>query len=170
MSLSIDDIFFYVNINIVIGHLQVNKGGKMGKSNPRAARKMYLKKLTGEIVKYNTTSPQLKNISIGEFSTLSSRIAVKANYKPKATNRHQFNYNSGNYTTRPLYKGSSIWIVSSDLTSRWHTISDENEVVKQKNKQLREETSKVESKKPTDFKQLISYHQKQNVIKLSMQE
>ena len=143
----------------------------MGKSNPRATRKMYLKKLTGEVVKYNTTSSKLKNISMGEFTALTSRIAVKANYKPKVTDRHQFNYNAGNYTTRPLYKGSNIWIVSSDLSNRWHTVPDEKEIVKQKNKQVREETAKVAvNKRPTDFKKLISYHQKQNVIKLSMQD
>lgn len=143
----------------------------MGKSNPRATRKMYLKKLTGEIVKYNATSSRLKNISMGEFTTLSSRLAVKANYKPKATDRHQFNYNAGNYRTRPLYKGSSIWIVSSDLSNRWHTISGQSEVIKQKNKQVRENSEKTtESKRPTDFKSLISYHQRQNVIKLSLQE
>ena len=143
----------------------------MGKLNPRATRKMYLKKLTGEVMKYNSTSSKLKNISMGEFTKLSSRTAVRANYKPKATDRHQFNYNAGNYTTRPLYKGSNIWIVSSDLTNRWHTIADEKELVKQKNKQVREESGKVvENKRPTDFRGLISYHQKQNIIKLSMQD
>lgn len=142
----------------------------MGKSIPRSTRKMYLKKLTGEVVKYDSTSSQLKNISMGEFSSLSSRLAVKANYKPKASDRHKFNYNTGNYTTRPLYKGSSIWIVSSDLTSHWHTIEDNSKAIKQKNKQVREESAKVaESKRPKDFKGLISYHQKQNIIKLSMQ-
>ena len=143
----------------------------MGQTNPRATRKMYLKKLTGEVVKYNTTSSKLKNISMGEFTALSSRLAVKANYKPKATDRHQFNYNAGNYTTRPLYKGSNIWIVSSDLTSKWHTVADEHEAVKQRNKQTRENSEKVaETQRPTDFKKLISYHQKQNVIKLSLKD
>lgn len=143
----------------------------MGKSNPRATRKMYLKKLTGEIVKYNTTSSKLKNISMGEFTTLSSRLAVKANYKPKASDYKNLSYNAGNYRTRPLYKGSSIWIVSSDLSNHWRTISDQSEIIKQKNKQVRENSEKItESKRPTDFKKLISYHQKQNIIKLSMQE
>ena len=143
----------------------------MGQTNPRATRKMYLKKLTGEVVKYNTTSSKLKNISMGEFTALTSRLVVKANYKPKATDRHQFNYNAGNYTTRPLYKGSNIWIVSSDLTSKWHHVTDTKEIVRQKNKQTRENAEKAtESKRPTDFKKLISYHQKQNIIKLSMQD
>lgn len=143
----------------------------MGKSIPRSTRKMYLKKLTGEVVKYDATSSKLKNISMGEFTALTSKLAVKANYKPKASDRHKFNYNTGNYTTRPLYKGSSIWIVSSDLSNRWHTIEDSNKAVKQKNKQVREESVKVaESKRPKDFKGLISYHQRQNTIKLSMQE
>lgn len=143
----------------------------MGKANPRATRKMYLKKLTGEVVKYSFTSSQLKNISMGEFTALTSRLAVKANYKPKASDCKRLSYNTGNYRTRPLYKGSSIWIVSSDLTSRWHTVADNSEVIKQKNKQVREETAKVaETVRPKDFKGLISYHQKQNIIKLSMQE
>lgn len=143
----------------------------MGSKIPRSTRKMYLKKLTGEVIKYDTTSSQLKSISLGEFSSLTSRLAVKANYKPKASDRHKFNYNAGNYTTRPLYKGSSIWIVSSDLSNRWHTIEDKSKAVKQKNKQVREEPAKVsESKRPKDFKGLISYHQRQNVIKLSMQD
>lgn len=144
----------------------------MGKANPRSTRKMYLKKLTGEVVKYNATSSQLKNISMGEFTALSSRLAVKANYKPKATDRHKLNYNAGNYTTRPLYKGSNIWIVSSDLTNHWRAIAaDEKEIVKQRNKQTRENSEKVaETQRPTDFKKLISYHQKQNVIKLSLKD
>lgn len=142
----------------------------MGKSNPRATRKMYLKKLTGEVVKYDTTSSQLKSISLGEFSSLTSRLAVKANYKPKASDRHKFNFNAGNYTTRPLFKGSSIWIVSSDLSNHWHTIEDKSKLVKQKNKQVRKESEKVaETVRPKDFKGLISYHQRQNTIKLSMQ-
>ena len=143
----------------------------MGKTNPRATRKMYLKKLTGEVVKYDTTSSKLKNISMGEFTALSSRLAVKANYKPKATDRHKFNYNAGNYTTRPLYKGSSVWIVSSDLTSHWHTVEDTSKVIKQKNKQVREDSAKVAvTVRPKDFRGLISYHQKQNVIKLSLKD
>lgn len=141
----------------------------MGKSNPRSTRKMYLKKLTGEVVKYNTSSSQLKNISMGEFSTLTSRIAVKANYKAKASDRFNLNYNTGNYRTRPLYKGSSIWIVSSDLTSHWHTIEDKSKVIKQKNKQVREETVKVsESKRPKDFGGLIKYHLQQQTIKQAL--
>ena len=143
----------------------------MGKAIPRSTRKMYLKKLTGEVIKYNTTSPKLKNISMGEFTALTSRLAVKANYKPKASDCKRLSYNTGNYRTRPLYKGSNIWIVSSDLTNRWHTIADEKELVKQKNKQVREETAKVaETVRPKDFRGLISYHQKQNIIKLSMQD
>lgn len=143
----------------------------MGNKIPRSTRKMYLKKLTGEVVKYDVSSSKLKNISMGDFSTLSSRLAVKANYKPKVSDKFNLNYNTGNYRTRPLYKGSSIWIVSSDLTSHWHTIEDKSKVVKQKNKQVREESAQVaESKRPKDFKGLISYHQRQNIIKLSMQE
>lgn len=143
----------------------------MGQTNPRATRKMYLKKLTGEVVKYNATSSKLKNISMGEFTALSSRLAIKANYKPKATDRHQLNYNAGNYRTRPLYKGSSIWIVSSDLTNRWHTVSDESEIVKRRNKQTRENAEKAtESKRPAGFKKSISWHQKQNVIKLALKD
>lgn len=143
----------------------------MGQINPRATRKMYLKKLTGEVIKYDTSSSKLKNISMGEFTALSSKLAVKANYKPKASDRHKFNFNAGNYRTRPLFKGSNIWIVSSDLTSHWHTVEDNSKVIKQKNKQVREESAKVaETTRPKDFKGLISYHQKQNIIKLSMQE
>lgn len=143
----------------------------MGKSIPRSTRKMYLKKLTGEVIKYNYTSSKLKNISMGDFTKLSSKLAVKANYKPKASDCKSLSYNAGNYRTRPLYKGSNIWIVSSDLSNRWHTVPDESEAIKQKNKQTRENTEKVaETKRPTDFKKLISYHQKQNTIKLSLQD
>ena len=134
----------------------------------KSTKRILLKKLCGKIEHYSADS---SNLYVGNYSQLISKYAVKANYKPKATDRHQFNYNAGNYTTRPLYKGSNIWIVSSDLSNRWHTVADEREIVKQKNKQVREESVKAtESKRPKDFKGLISYHQKQNIIKLSMQE
>ena len=137
----------------------------MGKANPRATRKMYLKKLTGEVVKYSFTSSKLKNISMGEFSTLSSRLAVRANYKPKATDRHQYNYNAGNYRTRPLYKGSNIWIVSSDLTNRWHNVDEPKSKAQKPDDEIK---PLYESKKPKDFNGLIKYHLQQQTIKQAL--
>lgn len=147
--------------NIVIGHLQLNKGGIMGGLS-KSTKRILLKKLCGKIEYYSMDN---NNLYVGNYSQLISKYAVKANYKPKATDRHQYNYNSGNYTTRPLYKGSKIWIVSSDLSSRWHNVDKPKSKSKKPDVEIK---PLYESKKPKDFNGLIKYHLQQQTIKQAL--
>ena len=68
------------------------------------------------------------------------------------TKSRRLNYNSGGYTTRPLFKGSNVWIVSTGLQNRWRDIEDK----------------KIQKQKPKTLGQFVVYNQKQELIRKAL--
>lgn len=66
------------------------------------------------------------------------------------TKSRRLNYNSGGYATRPLFKGSNVWIVSTGLQNRWRNVEDKK------------------TQKPKTLGQLVTYNQKQELIRKAL--